>query len=224
MAAGFVAAAGADAGRWSHGSAAADPLLVAVPRRPLRGCFADRVRDRARLRDPEQLVFVPMLFLAPLPLVPLLVADGLRCSAASQRGLRARSAGTRCSDLAGTWFALGPVWALAAACAPATADRSSPSWIYALAFAPRSSSAPPPSTMHDYLDEGPATGVADALVLPRGRRPLSRRARARASGRRGAHHAGRSRPARLAALASSPRSARSATPPRSSSRAPTAAR
>src|SRR3712207_377933 len=62
---------------------------------------------------PEQLIFVPLLFLAPLPLVPVLVALGFalgRLPARIRRGER----GHALSDLAGTWFTLGPVWVLAA--------------------------------------------------------------------------------------------------------------
>ena len=59
--------------------------------------------------NPAQLVFVPMLFLAPLPLVPVLVAAGYFLG-----GLRRNHWGHVLSDLAGMWFTLGPVWVLAA--------------------------------------------------------------------------------------------------------------
>lgn len=82
---------------------------------------------------PEQLVLVPMLFLAPLALVPLLVAAGFTLGKLRQRlndGLWDHSL----SDLAWNWFPLGPVWVLAL-----MAPSGPPSWdsvgIYALAFA-----------------------------------------------------------------------------------------
>jgi HD-GYP domain-containing protein (c-di-GMP phosphodiesterase class II) len=81
---------------------------------------------------PEQLVFIPMLFLAPLPLVPVLVAAGFLLGRV--RGRVARSERSHAlSDLAGTWFALGPVWVLAAL-APAGPPSLDSLWIYALAF------------------------------------------------------------------------------------------
>ena len=62
--------------------------------------------------NPEQLVFVPMLFLAPLALVPLLVAAGFTLGRIRQRIGRAERGHTIC-DLAGTWFTIAPVWVLA---------------------------------------------------------------------------------------------------------------
>jgi HD-GYP domain-containing protein (c-di-GMP phosphodiesterase class II) len=60
--------------------------------------------------NPEQLVFVPMLFLAPLALVPLLVAAGFTLGRIRERIGRKDHA---LSDLAGTWFTITPVWVLA---------------------------------------------------------------------------------------------------------------
>ena len=81
---------------------------------------------------PEQLVFVPMLFLAPLSLVPLLVAAGFLLGRVRTRVGR-DDRNHALSDLAGTWFALGPVWVLAAL-APSGAPSLDSLWIYVLAF------------------------------------------------------------------------------------------
>ena len=63
--------------------------------------------------NPEQLAFVPMLFLAPLPLVPILAAAGFALGRIRQR-IDPTERGHAVSELAGAWFALGPVWVLAA--------------------------------------------------------------------------------------------------------------
>ena len=62
--------------------------------------------------NPEFLVFVPMLFLAPLALVPLLVAAGFTLGRIRQR-IGPAERGHVMSDLAGTWFTFAPVWVLA---------------------------------------------------------------------------------------------------------------
>jgi HD-GYP domain-containing protein (c-di-GMP phosphodiesterase class II) len=81
---------------------------------------------------PEQLVFIPMLFLAPLPLVPVLVAAGFTLGRLRARVARKQHAHAL-SDLAGTWFALGPVWVLAAF-APAGSPALDHGVIYLLAL------------------------------------------------------------------------------------------
>jgi HD-GYP domain-containing protein (c-di-GMP phosphodiesterase class II) len=90
----------------------ADPLLIAA----LVVLYAVASRIDFEFgngsTNPEQLVFVPMLFLAPLALVPLLVAAGFTLGRIRQRiGPRERS--RVFSDLAGTWFTIAPVWVLA---------------------------------------------------------------------------------------------------------------
>jgi HD-GYP domain-containing protein (c-di-GMP phosphodiesterase class II) len=82
--------------------------------------------------NPQQLVFVPMLFLAALPVVPVLVAAGYFLGGLPQR-LRRNDWGHAISDLGGMWFALGPVWVLAAfsASGPPSLDSIE---IYALAL------------------------------------------------------------------------------------------
>ncbi len=98
---------------------------------------------------PEQLVFLPMLFLAPLSLVPALVAAGFLLGR-----VRARvGAGDRnhaLSDLAGTWFALGPVWVLAVL-APGAPPSVESAWIYVLALAAQVLVGTAGSLAHDYL-------------------------------------------------------------------------
>ena len=92
---------------------AADPLMIAA----LVVLYAIVSRINFEIgngsANPEQLVFVPMLFLAPLALVPVLVAAGFALGRIRQRIGRSER-GHAVSELAGTWFALGPVWVLAA--------------------------------------------------------------------------------------------------------------
>jgi HD-GYP domain-containing protein (c-di-GMP phosphodiesterase class II) len=81
---------------------------------------------------PEQLVLVPMLFLAPLALVPLLVAGGFTLSKLRQRmrdGLWDQSI----YDLAWNWFPLGAVWVLATL-APEGPPSLEHTGVYVLAF------------------------------------------------------------------------------------------
>jgi HD-GYP domain-containing protein (c-di-GMP phosphodiesterase class II) len=63
--------------------------------------------------QPEQLVFVPMLFLAPLPLVPVLMAAGYFLGR-FRKLHRDNDWGHAISALPGRWLAIGPVWVLAA--------------------------------------------------------------------------------------------------------------
>ena len=109
-----------------------DPALVAA----LVALYAVASRIEFEIAHgyatPEQLVFIPMLFLAPLPLVPVLVAVGFmlgRLRASADPAER----GHALSGLAGTWFTLGPVWVLAAL-APAGAPSLDSAGIYALAL------------------------------------------------------------------------------------------
>ena len=74
-----------------------------------------------------------MLFLAPLPLVPVLVAAGFMLGRLRDF-VGATTAVTCCRTSPGTWFALGPVWVLAAL-APGAPPALESVWIYALAFA-----------------------------------------------------------------------------------------
>ena len=76
---------------------------------------------------------LPLLFLAPLPLVPVLVATGFLLGRLRTRVGR-NERGHALSDLAGTWFALGPVWALAVL-APGEQPAIEYVWIYGVAFA-----------------------------------------------------------------------------------------
>lgn len=81
---------------------------------------------------PEQIVLVPMLFLVPLPLVPLLVAGGFALGRLLQH-VRGRHWAHALSYLSDAWFALGPVWVLAAL-APTGQPSFGSAGIYALAF------------------------------------------------------------------------------------------
>ena len=90
----------------------ADPLLIAG----LVGFYAVASRIDFEfgngMTNPEQLVFVPMLFLAPLALVPVLVAAAFTLGRIRQR-IGRKERGHVISDLAGTWFTIAPVWVLA---------------------------------------------------------------------------------------------------------------
>ena len=83
---------------------------------------------------PEQIVFIPLLFMVPLPLVPLMVAGGFILGELPDyiRG-RVRPHRAVCC-LADSWFTLGPiiVLALGAQGEPATLDHT---WLYVGAFA-----------------------------------------------------------------------------------------
>jgi len=61
---------------------------------------------------PEQLVFVPMLFLAPLPLVPVLVAAGFVLAAVPDFLTHRTHVDRWLSCLADAWFTIGPVLVL----------------------------------------------------------------------------------------------------------------
>jgi putative nucleotidyltransferase with HDIG domain len=90
-------------------------------------------------------VFLPLLFLAPLPLVPVLVAAGFMLGR-----IRGSSGGHVLSALSGTWFALGPVWVLAAL-APGAPPALESVWIYALALAAQVLVGTAAAVMHDRL-------------------------------------------------------------------------
>jgi HD-GYP domain-containing protein (c-di-GMP phosphodiesterase class II) len=81
---------------------------------------------------PEQLVFVPMLALAPLPLVPAMVAAGAVLALAPDLLRGTWHWDRTITTLGDCWFAVGPVLVLAAL-APETATLAA-SGIYALAF------------------------------------------------------------------------------------------
>src|SRR5215211_8847269 len=81
---------------------------------------------------PEQLIFVPMLALAPLPLVPAMVATGAVLGLAPDL-LRGRwHWDSIITTLGDCWFAVGPVLILAAL-APGTATLAAAE-VYALAY------------------------------------------------------------------------------------------
>jgi diguanylate cyclase (GGDEF)-like protein len=69
----------------------------------------------AGMTVPTQLVLVPLLFAAPTPLVPLLVAAGLMLSALPDVLTRRGSADRLLSSLCDAWYAVGPALVLAAA-------------------------------------------------------------------------------------------------------------
>ncbi|HYH58531.1 MAG TPA: HD-GYP domain-containing protein [Thermoleophilaceae bacterium] len=122
---------------------------------------------------PEQLVLMPLLFLAPLPLVPVLVATGFLLGRVRTRVGR-DDRGHALSDVAGTWFALGPVWVLALL-APGEAPAVESAWIYVLAFAAQVLVGTIALMVHDYLAGSPQDVPAtlwsyrvDAVLAPVG--------------------------------------------------------
>ena len=151
----------------------ADPVVIAF----LVGLYA--VVSRIEFENgngygtPEQLVFVPMLFLAPLPLVPVLVAAGFLLGRLQARVARDRR-GHALADLAGTWFALGPVWVLAVL-APGEPPAVESAWIYAVAFAAQVLVGTAALMLHDHLARDPQQPRAaiwayrvDAVLAPVG--------------------------------------------------------
>jgi HD-GYP domain-containing protein (c-di-GMP phosphodiesterase class II) len=82
---------------------------------------------------PTQLVFVPMLFLAPLGWVPLLVAAGFVLSKAPEHLRGTWHFGRAPLHLVSAWFAVGPVLVLWAAGIPASTSSRLPWMLAALA-------------------------------------------------------------------------------------------
>lgn len=111
----------------------ADPLLIAA----LVAGYAVVARVRFEFGPgyvtPEQLLFVPMLLLIPLPLVPLLVATGALLSQVPDFLNGSWHRDRWISGFADSWFSVGPVLLLAAI-APGTASLTNVD-VYALAFA-----------------------------------------------------------------------------------------
>ena len=125
------------------------------------------------MTNPEQLVFVPMLFLAPLGLVPLLVAGGFTLGRIRQR-IGRKERGHALSDLAGTWFTIAPVWVIAtlAPSGPPTLESLD---IYLLALAAMIVSATAMAVVHEWLadDRQPVWPIfwaccVDAALAPIG--------------------------------------------------------
>jgi HD-GYP domain-containing protein (c-di-GMP phosphodiesterase class II) len=103
--------------------------------------------------NPEQLVFVPMLFLAPLALVPLLVAAGFTLGRIRQR-IGRKERGRVISDLAGTWFTIAPVWVLATL-APSGPPTLGSLDIYLLALGAMIVTATGMAVLHEWLAADP---------------------------------------------------------------------
>ena len=127
-----------------------DPLLVAF----LVALYAFASRIEFEIghghATAETLAFVPLLLLAPLPLVPVLVAAGFMLGRIREQ--IARSGGSHIlSDLGGTWFALGPVWTLAIL-APGAGPTLEHAWIYGVALAAYVAMGTAAFMVHTYLD------------------------------------------------------------------------
>ena len=82
---------------------------------------------------PTQLVFVPMLFLLPLPFVPLLVAAGYVLGAVPDYFGRRIHPARVLVLLSGSWFAIGPTVVLALFATGTTTWRAAPIYVAALA-------------------------------------------------------------------------------------------
>ncbi len=108
LAVGFLLAAAAIAA-YLPSDRTADPATLAL----LVGMYAVFSRVEFEVGSgyavPEQLVFVPMLFLAPLPLVPVLVAAGFVLAAVPDFLTHRTHVDRWLSCLADAWFTVGPV-------------------------------------------------------------------------------------------------------------------
>jgi HD-GYP domain-containing protein (c-di-GMP phosphodiesterase class II) len=82
---------------------------------------------------PTQLVFVPMLFMAPLGWVPLLVAAGFVLSKAPEQLRGTWHPGRNALHLVSAWFSIGPVLVLSLADNPASMSARLPWMVAALA-------------------------------------------------------------------------------------------
>jgi HD-GYP domain-containing protein (c-di-GMP phosphodiesterase class II) len=140
------------------------PLLIAL----LVGLYATVSRVEFEVGPvyavPEQLVFVPMLFLVPLPLVPLLVAVGFVLAEAPEYiGGRVRlNRALWCFNDA--LFAFGPVLVLAAFGA-AEAPELANAGIYLAAFAAQVATGATAATIHEALAHRvPVRQVLQSLV------------------------------------------------------------
>ena len=113
---------------------------------------------------PEQLVFVPMLFIAPLPLVPLLVAAGFLLGELPGYVRGRVPVGRAICCLGDSWFALGPVAVLAAADLGGAGSLASFE-IYLAAFAAQVVVGAAPSALAEWLanDIGPRETLGAAL-------------------------------------------------------------
>jgi len=150
MAASFVIAAAATlmVVPWQR---EADPLVIGL----VVALYAVASRIEFEIGNgyatPEQLVLVPMLFLAPLSLVPALVAAAFILGRAPDR-IAHKGGGHLLSDLGGTWFALGPVWALAIL-APGEPPTLEHAWIYAVALVAQVVVGTGAFMVHTWLDK-----------------------------------------------------------------------
>jgi len=124
---------------------------------------------------PAQLAFLPLLFLAPLPLVPLLVALGLLLEKLPCVLLGRIHVTRWLWALSDAWFAVGPVLVLAAL-APGE-PRLELAWVYALAFAAQVATGTASAvlgqtltgdTWRDSTRSVLAAQVVDALLTPAG--------------------------------------------------------
>jgi HD-GYP domain-containing protein (c-di-GMP phosphodiesterase class II) len=97
--------------------------LAASLRFPVGGVWA----------NPTQLVFVPMLFVLPAPIVPLAVAVGMLLARLPELGRRQLTAPRLVAVLGDCWYALGPAVVLVAAGSPAFAWSDWPLYLGAFA-------------------------------------------------------------------------------------------
>lgn len=111
-----------------------------------------------------QLVFVPMLFLAPLHLVPLLVLAGLLLGSVPQIGAGARAPSRSLLCFGDSWYVLGPVLVLAVAGNEAFAWSSWPT--YAAAFAAQVGVGLVAGMRVMLDDEAPRDSLREIAVVP----------------------------------------------------------
>jgi diguanylate cyclase (GGDEF)-like protein len=135
-----------------HASVAFDPFAAAL----LVGSYALVARVTFKFGPgfarPTQLVFVPLLFLLPTPLVPALVAAGSVLSAAPEL-LRRRCPPERVLvSIADSWYAVGPALVVALAGAAVPAESAWP--VFALALAAQFSGDLLASSVRERLGAG----------------------------------------------------------------------
>jgi HD-GYP domain-containing protein (c-di-GMP phosphodiesterase class II) len=130
--AGLFVAVGAALPAWVPQRGPSDWLLVLV----LVVAFACAARIQFEIgigsAVPTQVVFVPMLFLAPLGWVPLLVAAGFVLSKAPEQLRGAWHPGRNVVHLVSAWFSVGPVLVLSVAGSPASISARLPWMVVAL--------------------------------------------------------------------------------------------
>jgi hypothetical protein len=154
---------------------AADPLLLVALAALLALFTWIEFEVGTGCATPAQLVFLPLVFLAPLPLVPLLVALGLLLEKLPNVLLGKVHVTRWLWALSDAWFAVGPVLVLAAL-APGE-PRAELAGVYAVAFAAQVATGAGPTALGQVLTGDAwrdsarsvlSAQLVDALLTPAG--------------------------------------------------------